>query len=554
TPRYHNSARGLGPRRAGAARARPDPAAAADTRGRPRRALLPRMAHHAAPARLLSASQLVAPARERVLPAAQLDPDRRALEAQPLPERVLEIALVVIRDPLRLRPVDHDDRRIPAALMRIPQPDRAPADHRRGVRGRGLMQELRQPRSREIRAGRVEGRERRADQLRNAAAVQRREIMPAREADEIELAVDLGLHALALARGETVPLVDADHERPPPLDREADQVQILIRDALSSVEERDDDGGILDGLEALHDAELLDRLADTRPAADAGGIDQRETPAVPLARDHDAVASRAGLVGRHEPLRADQPVDQRRLADVRPPDDGEPRAFVRVDLVRFARFLVRRETRLDQRVDTVTLHRRDRERGAEAETEELRARERRIDALRLVHGTGDALARAPQALCDPLVLGGDAVAVIDDETHLVRLLERRVDLLLDQRLELAARAETARVDDEVRPPAEPRIAVAAIPREARIVRDQRVPRSGQAVEERRLADVRPADQRYGGEHRLRFRGERVRTLFLSLKGPMTPCQPRLPALRASTGASIPPGISPLPLRLLPRRR
>src|SRR5690606_194669 len=241
------------------------------------------MPDHAAPARLLPAGQLVAPARERILRAAELYANRRAVEAQALPERVLEIALVVIRDPLRLRPVDHDDRRISPALMRVAQPDLPAADHRRRMRGRGLMQQLRQPRSREIRAGGVASRQRRADRPRDAAAVHRPTIVPAREAHEVELTLDLGLHALALRRGKPVPFIDADHEGAAPLHRQPDQMQILIRHAFASVEERNDDGRILDGLEALHDTELLDRLADARPATDTGCVDQREPPALPLA-------------------------------------------------------------------------------------------------------------------------------------------------------------------------------------------------------------------------------------------------------------------------------
>src|SRR5690606_34733919 len=316
----------------------------------PRAALLPRVADHAPPTRLLPARERIAPPRERVLAAAQLDPDRRALEPQPLAERVLEIALVMVRRPLGLRAVDHDDRRVAPPLVRIPQPDLPPADRRRRMRGRGPVQQLGEARRRQIRARRIERRERRADQLHDPAAVQRRQIVAARPAHEIELALGLALHALALRRAEPVPLVDADHERAPALDDGADQVQVLVRHAFARVEEDDHDLGVLDRLQALHDAELLDRLADARPAAHAGRVDQREAAPVPLARHDDAVARRPRLVRGHETLLADQPVDQRRLADVRPADDRELRTLGFVDLIRLAR-LERIVHSLEQRDD-----------------------------------------------------------------------------------------------------------------------------------------------------------------------------------------------------------
>src|SRR5690606_40414140 len=109
-------------------------------------------------------------------------------------------------------------------------------------------------------------------------------------ADEIELAHDLGLHALPIGRRKAVPLVDADHERAAALDGQPDQVQVLIRHAFARIEQRDHDARVLDRLQALHDAELLDRLADPRAAANTGGIDQRESAAVALARHDDAGA------------------------------------------------------------------------------------------------------------------------------------------------------------------------------------------------------------------------------------------------------------------------
>ena len=86
------------------------------------------------------------------------------------------------------------------------------------------------------------------------------------------------------------------------------------------VDDADHDVRGVDGLQRLDDAELLDRFLDARTAPHAGRVDQRVAAAVALERHVDRVARRARLVERDQALLAEQAVDQRRLADVRPAD------------------------------------------------------------------------------------------------------------------------------------------------------------------------------------------------------------------------------------------
>src|SRR5690606_13346337 len=116
------------------------------------RLVLTRMPNQPAPPRSLTGRQYVTPPGERVLAALQLDSDRRARKPQRVAEAVLEIAAVVIRRPLGLRAVDHDQRRPAAALMRVAQPDLAAARQRRRVGPGQLLQDLIQPRRRQIAA------------------------------------------------------------------------------------------------------------------------------------------------------------------------------------------------------------------------------------------------------------------------------------------------------------------------------------------------------------------------------------------------------------------
>ena len=123
-------------------------------------------------------------------------------------------------------------------------------------------------------------------------------------------------------------------------------------------------------------------------------------------------------------------------------------------------------------------------------------------AVDLVRGDQHRLAGLAEQLRDLAVDGGHALARVDDERHDVGLVQRAQRLLPHRREDPGReRIEAAGVDDAKprRPPLAD--AVAAIARDARLVLDQRRLPADQAVEQRRLADVRPPDQR---DQRKRF--------------------------------------------------
>jgi hypothetical protein len=92
--------------------------------------------------------------------------------------------------------------------------------------------------------------------------------------------------------------------------------------------------------------------------------------------------------------------------------------------------------------------------------------------------------------------GGHALARVDDERHDVGLVERAQRLLAHGGQDAGReRIEAARVDDAEAGRAPLAHAVTAIARDARLVLDQRGLPADQPVEQRRLADVRPAQQR-----------------------------------------------------------
>ena len=134
---------------------------------------------------------------------------------------------------------------------------------------------------------------------------------------------------------ESVPLVQSDYQRPAFGQYVAQQRRVLVRQTLAGIEHQHDDMRPLDGLQRLDRAELLERFRNPGPAPHTGGVDQLVLLTVPLEFNADGIPRSAGLVVGQHPLLAEQPVDQRGLADVRPPHDGQPQA------VRFLWLLVR---------------------------------------------------------------------------------------------------------------------------------------------------------------------------------------------------------------------
>ena len=119
-------------------------------------------------------------------------------------------------------------------------------------------------------------------------------------------------------------------------------------------------------------------------------------------------------------------------------------------------------------------------------------------AARVVELVGDQdhrLARAAQEVGELLVAGSDAGARVDHEQHEIGLGDRRARLVGDLALHRArvARIDAAGVEDREgrAPPLDDQLL--AVARDAGLLVHDGLARRGQAVDERRLADVREAD-------------------------------------------------------------
>ena len=210
----------------------------------------------------------------------------------------------------------------------------------------------------------------------------------------------------------------------------------------------------------------------------------------------------------------DEPVEQRRLADVRPPDDGDAR---RARLVRRPRCVLdlgasaspstsapssarplgggnSDDHDVEQVAGAPAVQGADRVRLAEPEGEELPALVLAAVVVGLVGDDDDLVVAAAQPAGDDLVVVGHPDGAVDDEQHDVGVAHGGLDLAADLGLEVGAAGHPAAGVDDAERHAEPlgleRLAVAG---DARAVLDDGRLLADDAVEQRRLADVGPAD-------------------------------------------------------------
>ena len=202
----------------------------------------------------------------------------------------------------------------------------------------------------------------------------------------------------------------------------------------------------------------------------------------------------SGPVSR--PLLADQAVDQRRLAGVRAADDGDLdrlRRLVRFGLVLVVGYVLKQ--RVAEVAEALAVLGGDRDRLAEAEVEGLQRARGAGLALGFVGDEDDRLAGGAQHGGEMPVERRDAGARVDEEEADVGGPHRRLGLHPHAAGEALRRGlvEAGGVDGGEAEAAEPRVALAPVAGDARQVVDQRQPAADEPVEQRRLADIRPAD-------------------------------------------------------------
>ena len=144
----------------------------------------------------------------------------------------------------------------------------------------------------------------RGEQFAHAGAVLGRDGHLLRPRAERELAVEQRTRLVALVLALPVPLVDRDDQCTAGLEHVPEHGGVLFGHALPGVEHHHGYFAVLDGLQRLEHAELLDGLLDLRAASQAGGVHQPVALAVALQVDGDRIAGGARHLGSDDALLA----------------------------------------------------------------------------------------------------------------------------------------------------------------------------------------------------------------------------------------------------------
>ncbi len=240
-----------------------------------------------------------------------------------------------------------------------------------------------------------------------------------------------------------------------------------------------------------------------------GGVDQIEVEAELVVTVVDGIARGASDVGHDVPLLADKGIDQRRLAGVGTPHDGELGNVLLRLLVIFlfghvAHYLVQQVAR------AAAVGRRHLDRIAQAETVEFRHVVARFGLVLLVgHDDHRFLRPAKHGRYLVVEIGHSRRTVNHEQDH-IGLFDGYVYLLVDFLLEHVVRVHdpTAGVDYRKFLAAPVNLAVLTVAGRARCVVDDGLTRLRQTVEQCRLADVRPAYYRYQLAHLSKYPNSR----------------------------------------------
>ena len=300
-----------------------------------------------------------------------------------------------------------------------------------------------------------------------------------------------------------VPLVEHERRRARGLHRQLGDPQVLGGDAVGRVAHDERDVGPLGRALRAQRRVVLDRVAHLALAPHAGGVDERHPAVAHDERHVDRVARRAGHVGDDHAVLAQEAVDERGLADVRPPDDGEPHDVLVGLVVVLGQ---ERHERVEQIAAAEPLGGRHRDRLAEPESVELGGERHVAHRVDLVGGDEHRDARAAQQVGKLLVAGAHAGLRVDDEQRDGRVGDPGAGLIADRAGQWVdvLEVDAAGVDEREAAPVPLAGKLLAIARDAGAFVHDRLTRAREAVDERGLAHVRIADDgdlhgsQYGG--------------------------------------------------------
>ena len=244
-------------------------------------------------------------------PPAHPELERRRAEAEVLPDLALEVAQVGGR---QVAVGEQGERgRVGRALGGVEDPTRG-----RRMGGLGGLQHLVQLAGGHPAVVRLDGLLQGGQQLVHAQAGEGADLEHRGVAEEGEPVGHVGHDVEPASASSSLPLVEHDDDRAAGGVDALGQALVLVGHALGGVDDEQGGVGPVDGLQGPHQRVVLGALVDLRLAPHPGGVDEAQRPVVGLDHGVDGVAGRARHVVHDRALVADEPVEQRRLADVGP--------------------------------------------------------------------------------------------------------------------------------------------------------------------------------------------------------------------------------------------
>ncbi len=307
-----------------------------------------------------------------------------------------------------------------------------------------------------------------------------------------------------------VPLVHHDDHGGAGVVGVAGDDRVLVGDALHRVHQQQGDVGAGHGLLGLEDRELLGALGGLALAADAGGVDEAVDAVLHLEHRVHRVPGGAGHGAHEAPLVAKELIDERGLANVRPPHDRKAKLVAGVVDLGLLRGAVEGEMGLDalqQLGHAVPVGGGEDVHLVEPQLVEGAVRGPAPHAVDLVDDEDRGLALDADAGGDLGVVGVPAVVGVHHEDEDVGLLHGRLgdagDALGDDVAPVEIQAAGVHQLEHLR--GVPHLvqaghpSVAAVPGHARKVVHQGRPAPGQPIEKSRLAHVGTTTQGDDGE-------------------------------------------------------
>ncbi len=294
---------------------------------------------------------------------------------------------------------------------------------------------------------------------------------------------------------DRVPFVEYEAGRAAPLSRLAHDVNVAIRDALLRVCQHQHDFGAFHRPQCEERTHPLSHAIPARPAPQTRGVDEFEDFAVDFDAGVDGVSGRPPFGRHHRPLGTDQAVEERTLADVRSADERDPVVGRGRRLALPFRQLFHEG--FERLPGAGPVLRRHGPGAFEAQPIELVDAVFVRGAVDLVHEQRDGRPRAAEFARDLFVLREEPRLRIDEKEHRVGLIDRDARLLLHGSFQFSGGVgvEPGGIDQQHRAVPHLHHTVYPVAGDTRSILDDRPARARVAVEQRRLADVRSADDR-----------------------------------------------------------